>query len=527
MKLIRNPILRGFNPDPSIIRVGQDYYIATSTFEWFPGVQIHHSRDMINWRLAGRPLNRVSQLDMRGIQDSLGVWAPCLSFDNGVFYLIYTIVRGVAGKYMDCHNYLVTADDICGEWSEPIFLNSSGFDPSLFHDNDGKKWLVNVSCDNTREKGWFGGIILQEYWNSEQKLIGPTVKIFDGTALGCTEGPHLYYRNGYYYLITAEGGTGLNHAVTMCRSKNITGPYEVDPQNPILTSRYDPTNPLQKAGHADFVETDDGQVYMVHLCGRPIPQRSNCILGRETCIQKMKWTGDLWLRLDEGGNVPKEYVPAPDIAEHPWEEPPCRDDFDSGRLDINFQTLRIPLGEDMLSLTERPGFLRLKGRESLNSRFEQSLIARRQQSFCYTARICVEFEPDSHKQMAGLVCYYNTENYHYLRISHDDKLGKCLGIVTCENYNIRFPMEKDISIEGWSRCHLKAEIKYDILRFYYSRDGREWMPVGGVLDAHILSDEHCKSWWGFTGAFVGLCCQDLSGRRRHADFDYFEYREMA
>ena len=525
MKQIMNPILKGFNPDPSVIRVNDDYYIATSTFEWYPGVQIHHSRDLVHWRLLTRPLNRLSQLDMRGTPDSLGVWAPCLSYDKGVYYLIYSHVKNVKGGFMDVYNYLVTSTDLCGEWSEPIFLNSMGFDPSLFHDDDGRKWLVGMSCDKGKDKPWFGGIYLQEYCDTEKKLTGPVYKIFNGTELGATEGPHLYKRNGYYYLITAEGGTGLNHAVTLARSASIMGPYEVAPHNPIISSRIDPSNPLQKAGHADFVETADGEVYMVHLCGRPLPRKGVCTLGRETCIQKMVWTEDGWLKLEAGGNKPLEVVPSPRLTENPWIKEPERDDFDSKVLNIHFQTLRIPLGEDSISLKERPGFLRLKGRESLNSLFHQSLVARRQQSFCYSASTCVEFDPDSFKQMAGLVCYYNTENYHYLGITYDNELGKCLSIISCNNYKVSYPLDKDISIGHLDQCHLRVNVQYDLLQFFYSSDGENWMPVGPVLDASILSDESCKEWWGFTGAFVGLCCQDLTGNRKHADFDYFEYVE--
>ena len=525
MEFIKNPILRGCNPDPSIIRVGEDFYIATSTFEWFPGVQIHHSKDLRNWKLIARPLNRLSQLNMEGNITSGGVWAPCLSYDNGIFYLVYTDAKTFDTIYKDTHNYLVTTTDIEGEWSGPIYLNSSGFDPSLFHDDDGRKWLVNVDWDHRKGKNRFGGILLQEYSPKEKRLVGPVYKIFKGTKLGCTEGPHIYKVNGYYYLMTAEGGTGYNHAVTMARSKSITGPYEIDPENPILTSKDDPSLELQKAGHASLVSTQNGEWYMVHLCGRPLPQKRRCVLGRETSIQKVAWTEDKWLRLEQGGNKPYVYVPAPNIPERPWDKEAVRDDFDSEKLNIHFQSLRIPLGEDLLSLTERPGFLRLKGRESLSSRHRQALIARRQQAFCYMATICVEFEPESYKQMAGLICIYDVQNFYYLRITYDENMGKCIGIVVCDNNKFDEPLEKDICIEGWKRCYLRAKVEFDMLQFYYAKDETEWKPIGPVLDYSILSDEYCKE-GHFTGAFVGICCQDLTGRRKEADFDFFEYIEI-
>ena len=221
---IRNPILRGFNPDPSIVRVGDDYFVATSTFEWFPGVQIHHSRDLAHWRLLTRPLTRKSQLDMTGVPDSGGVWAPCLTWFDGVFYLTYSIVYELNSRMKDVRNFLVTSDDIEGPWSDPLTLNGQGFDPSLFHGEDGRKWLLNMVWDHRPGGSSFYGITLQELCLERRKLLDEPRTIFQGTNLDCTEGPHLYQHDGYYYLVTAEGGTSWDHAVTIARSKSIDGP---------------------------------------------------------------------------------------------------------------------------------------------------------------------------------------------------------------------------------------------------------------------------------------------------------------
>jgi xylan 1,4-beta-xylosidase len=204
MDQIVNPILPGFNPDPSICRKGDDYYIATSTFEWFPGVQIHHSKDLMHWQLLTRPLVRTSQLDMVGNPNSGGIWAPCLTYADGLFWLIYTDVKSLKGAFKDTHNYLVTASDINGPWSEPVYLNASGFDPSLFHDDDGRKWLVNMLWDFRPNRNKFAGIVLQEYSVFQKKLIGPIKNIFKGTKIAVTEGPHLYKRNELYYLLTRQ-----------------------------------------------------------------------------------------------------------------------------------------------------------------------------------------------------------------------------------------------------------------------------------------------------------------------------------
>lgn len=536
MAKIVNPILRGFHPDPSIVRVGEDYYIATSTFEWFPGVQIHHSRDLRNWRLLTHPLTRTSQLNMLGNPNSGGIWAPCLSYHDGTFYLVYTDVKSHIGPFKDTHNYLVTASDINGPWSEPIYLNSSGFDPSLFHDEDGRSWLVNMVWDHRKGKNRFGGILIQEYDKLERKLVGPIRNIFKGTQLGFTEGPHLYRRGGYYYLITAEGGTRWNHAVTVARSKSLFGPYEVDPANPILTSRHNPELPLQRAGHADLVETPSGEWYMVHLAGRPLLPSRTCVLGRETAIQKVEWTEDGWLRLAGGGCEPKLEVDAPQgTEEHPFAESAHGtgiDHFESANLNIHFNTLRMPPDESWLSLRERPGYLRLRGRESFSSNHHQSLVARRQQAFVATAETAVEFEPETYQQMAGLVYYYNSRNWYYLRISHDEERGKTLGIMTRDQGVYDEPLDADITIEGWARVYLRLELDHAQAQFLFSRDGAEWQKIGPVLDATHMSDEHAEMMigsvmldQGFTGAFIGVCVQDLSGAGKHADFDYFAYWE--
>ncbi len=309
--MIVNPILPGFNPDPSICRVGDDYYIATSTFEWYPGVQIHHSTDLVNWKLVKRPLDRASQLDMRGNPDSCGIWAPCLSYADGLFWLVYTDVKKLDGNFKDTHNYIVTAGDIAGPWSDPVYVNSSGFDPSLFHDDDGRKWFLNMvwnhrsdSIGGAPKHPAFAGILLQEYDPAAGKLTGEVKNISQGSSHGLVEGPHFFKRDGYYYLTVAEGGTGYQHAVTMLRSRTIEGPYEVHPDIFLLTSKDAPQAPLQRAGHGQIVETLEGEVYHTHLCSRPLAPSRRSPLGRETAIQKCAWKDDGWLYLEAGGVVP-------------------------------------------------------------------------------------------------------------------------------------------------------------------------------------------------------------------------------
>jgi xylan 1,4-beta-xylosidase len=552
--MIRNPILPGFHPDPSICRVGDDYYIANSTFEWFPGVPIHHSRDLVDWRLIGHALTRLSQLDLRGIVDSGGVWAPSLSYADGLFWLVYTNIRswGMGRPFKDIGIYLTTATDIHGPWSEPVVLNSIGFDPSLFHDEDGRKWLVNMEWDFRKGRSRFAGIVIQEYDPKARKLIGAQTKILEKTGI-LTEGPNLYKHDGWYYLMLAEGGTGWNHGIAAARSRNLLGPYELDPQASVLTSRDDATLVLQKAGHGELVATPAGEWFLAHLASRPLktdagqnpssPDQTasaqahagdRCVLSRETCLQRVVWQ-DGWLRLAHGGTNPQETVEVgrvtpcaplgdgPDDGAHGVTRPTRRDDFNSPVLDLRWNSLRVPADPSWLSLTERPGWLRLCGRDSMHSLFTQSLIARRVQHFQFTVETCLEFSPTHFTQMAGLICYYDTRQHYYLRVTHDEKLGRALGIVLTDDGAYDELPDSQIAINHWKQVFLRAHVDRENLQFSASPDGETWREIGPVLDYSKLSDDY-GSTLRFTGTLVGVCCQDVGGTRAVADYEYFDYR---
>lgn len=574
MEKIQNPILRGFHPDPSIVRVGEDYYIATSTFEWWPGVRLHHSRDLVHWELIEYPLNRVSQLDLRGVGASWGIWAPCLTYDKGIFYLVYTVVRAFRCNMYDTENYLVTARDVHGPWSEPLALNNFGFDPSLFHDDDGRKYMVSMVTDHRVPKKYAGRLVLQEFDAAQGRMIGPARDIYRGEGI-FLEGPHIFKRHGWYYLFSADTGTGEGHGQTVQRAGNVWGPYEMyrpfDPRREegeaysVLTSRHHEDVLLQKAGHCDLVETRDGEWYAVHLCGRASQGRNpetggrfsgarRYMLGRETAIQKMRWTEDEWPVLAEGGNTPKEEVEPPECPK--W-EPSVRglerDDFDASTLHLEYQSLRVPMDGYHISLTQRPGWLRMYGRSGLSSRFSQTLIARRLTEYCTDADACVDFEPEVFKQMAGLILLYDTENYLYLHISCDEDLGKCITLLKAENNRYEY-LADYIPLEAGRDVVLSLRLRGIKVQFYYgyrwespqkkcgegagdggkavkgrradSRSGcavesmEELREIGPSIDASFLSDEACAEGW-FTGAMVGICCQDLTGFGRHADFDWF------
>ncbi|KAI1111457.1 glycoside hydrolase family 43 protein [Nemania sp. NC0429] len=528
MPQVRNPILPGFNADPSILRVGEDYYIATSTFEWYPGVQIHHSRDLANWTLATRPLSRKSQLDMRGDPDSCGVWAPCLTHDGDKFWLVYTDVKRKDGSFKDTHNYIVSSPTIEGPWSDPVFANSSGFDPSLFHDDDGRKWFVNMLADHRARPRSFAGIVLQEFDAAAGKLVGPRKNIFPGTELDLVEGPHLYKRNGWYYLLTAEGGTGYGHACTLARSRDLWGPYTVHPQNPVLSSRDHPFAALQRAGHGDIVETPDGKTYLVHLTGRPTTQERRCVLGRETAIQEAFWKDD-WLYV-KNGPVPSLFVDLPAARDDGpyWAE---KKYTFADELHKDFQWLRTPDTDRIFALED--GRLSLFGREAIGSWFEQSLLARRQEHFSYDAETVVDFSPEDERQFAGLTAYYSRYNFFYLTVTaHSDGQRELLIMSSEASWPLGklekpFPEPKRIPNEG--KVRLAVTVRGRDLQFWYALEGdRELQKIGPVFDASIVSDE-CgghQIHGSFTGAFVGVACSDLNGTALPARFDYLVYRPV-
>jgi len=537
--MIQNPILKGFCPDPSIIRAGDDYYVATSTFEWWPGVRLFHSKDLKHWEQIPSPLRRKSQLDMTGNPPSGGIWAPCLSYDGERFFLVYTDVKSKKGMFYNTHNYVVTAKDIYGEWSEPTYLNSIGFDPSLFHDVDGKKYLVNMLFK-------FKGILVQEVDPVTFEFIGEQKLVYKGSGLRCTEGPHMYHIGDWYYIIVAEGGTGYEHCVTMARSKSIWGPFETAPDNPILTADQSDLNSLQKCGHADIVETKDHEWYMVHLASRPVGGQKWCTLGRETAIQKMEWDKDGWLRLKGGGRFARMEAEEPrslsgkaeteksgafsggletgDRSKNAREgsDGEFHDDFTTERLSVRYSSPRCSY-ETFTKLIPEKGILRIRGQEYMNSNHHVSLLATRQQSACCIAETCVEYAPESFLQMAGLSYMYDSLNFFILGKTVTDEGESVLNLIRCDRGADEVvagpvPLPKDGKVFLQARVSRQgAEV-----RFYYHLGDDNWTPVGEGYSTEILTDEYCR---GFTGAHFGMYVHDMVRLESYADFHYFEIRQ--
>ena len=538
---ISNPVLTGFHADPSMIRVGDTYYIANSTFEWFPGVRLHESKDLVHWNILPSPLSRSSQLDMRGNPSSGGIWAPDLSYADGRFWLIYTDVKVVNGAFKDCTNYLVTAEDIHGPWSEPVRINGVGFDASLFHDDDGRKYLVQQTWDFREYHHQFDGITLTEFDVDTMKLKPETARtIWDGTSVKITEGPHLYKKDGWYYLFAAEGGTVYEHQESVARSRTLDEcSFEVMPNGPFIGNFDTPDTYLQKQGHGALVDTPSGEWYYASLCGRPWRHdtepahgtRGWCTLGRETSIQKVEWDEDGWPRV-VGGHGGQRYVDAPKDAIETL-APTTRDEhdeFDSGELGPNWNTLRVPFTDAMG--TVGGGKLALRGQGSLCNLFDLSLVARRWQAFDFDAETKVRFDPKNYMQMAGLTNYYDDLCWSWAFVTWDEKRHARVIEVAQNDFNQYTSFLKDDAIvvpEEAEAVWLRTKVRTEYYSYEYSFDGEHFTEIPVRLDAKILSDDYVNQRYGgfFTGAFVGLACVDLSGYDAQAEFDYFDYRELS
>ncbi|MGH1804149.1 glycoside hydrolase family 43 protein [Enterococcus gallinarum] len=511
MSTIINPILPGFNPDPCILRVEDTYYIAVSSFEWLPGIRIYASKDLVNWSHETDILT--DQADLKGNPANCSIWAPQISYSEGTFYCVYTNVRNTTRPFKDCHNYLILADDIHGPWSQPIYLNSSGFDPSLFHDRDGKKWLLNEIWDyryTTPNKS--AGIVMQELDLKEQQLSGPIYKLFSGTELAKTEAPHLYFHHGYYYLMTAEGGTGEDHAVTVCRSKEITGPYEIDPNYPLITAKGNTRSPFRCTGHGSLVETPDGKWFMSYLMTRPI--EGAAILGRETALHEVYWTKAGWLALSNDQRVPDKAIYIDTVGSQQIQRNDFYDPFTSS-LKKEWNARRIMPDSSWCDLSARPGYLRMISGESMQSNFQKHLLAIRQKDFCFTVQTELAFSPKTFNQMAGICLFLNEENYLYHYVTYDETFGTVLRMIRCSKGE--FCLLKEIVPLEAGAVALRVTVDHKEAQFYF-KQGKDWQKFESKKNILFLAG-------GFTGNFVGISVQDLdSFKGTFADFNYFQYQ---
>lgn len=513
MQQIQNPVLTGFNPDPVLFRVKDTYYIVVSTFEWLPGIRVYSSKNLVNWQYETSVLNDPQAINLQGNPTGCSIWGPYASYHEGKYYIVYTNVNATKVPYKDCDNYIVTADDIHGPWSKPVYINSSGFDPSIFFDDDGQAYFLNEIWDyrlSTHNKS--DGIVAQKIDLKTLTLQGQPKKIFAGTAARKTEAPQIYKHNGYYYLLCAEGGTEAGHQETVARSKSVWGPYEVDPQNPMLTSKNDPILPLQCAGHSSLTETPNHEWYLAHLCTRPL-QGDDPVLGRETAIQKVFWTDDGWLRLANGTNHPSLETPAPTgVTATPVKSHRFEDALKGDHLQTAYwNTLRQFPSADWLKPSANG--LTLTGGQSPQSAFDQHLIATRQVDFYCRAAVQMHYQPESYLQMAGMTLYLDLSNYVLLMVTVDQANQPCVVLHRCVAGE--FSQVAQIPVDGFGEYRFSIQINEAQAEFIIGDSTKQTSL--GAMDISFLSG-------GYTGNFIGLDVIDMY-RRNHsqATFTNFSY----
>lgn len=502
-----NPILPGWYSDPSICTNGEgDYYLVTSTFTYFPGVPIFHSRDLVNWKQIGHILDRPSQLvNMINQQVSGGIFAPAIEYNphNKTYYMITTNVG--AG------NFFVKSQNPAGPWSDPIRVPEvGGIDPSFFFDEDGKAYIVNN--DEPDEKPEYSGhraIRIQEFDVTTDKTFGPRkVLVNKGVRPEekpiWIEGPHMYKINGKYFLMSAEGGTGDWHSEVILRGDSPMGPFTPWEKNPILTQRSlkkERPNPITCAGHADLVKTKEGEWWAVFLACRPINNTFEN-LGRETFIMPVKWTEDGFPYMTQGDDlVPmilqKEGVKRDKAVTFGNFE--VTDDFKAPALGMEWMTLRTP-GTDLYSLTEKKGFLSLKCTEvSSKERKTPAFVARRMQHHKFECTTSVSFVPSDEKDAAGLLLFKDEGHQYFLSLS---KSGSTM-VVSLQQYGRRDDTElarKELSGTPKS-IDLKVVSNGTTYDFYYAVKKGKWELLMKDVDAKYLSTATAG---GFTGSVIGL-----------------------
>lgn len=558
--MIINPIFKGFNPDPCICRKGDDFYCAVSSFEWMPGIPIYHSKDLQNWELLTHVLSD-EQINLQRLPSAKGIWAPCLTYCEAEdeFYVVYGQMNSMNARYFDVDNFVVHAKSITGPWSDPVYLHSAGFDASILHDDDGRKYIVSLEWEFRDGYEKPGVICVGEYDPVAKKMIGFPQRIWKGTTnRGCIEAPHLTKKNGYYYLMCAEGGTGYNHCVTMARAKNVFGPYEADPQGAMVTSTlnesneradpdhlkpkyFNPNSILQKSGHGSYVDLPNGETYLVHLTARPFVPELRCTLGRETAIQKMQWTADGWLRMANGCALAQVEVPSPSLPVYPLPTVPSFDDFADlgGFLGLgNFYYAPRLMPQQFASTSARSGFVRLQGQESFTSLNKASILARKLTSVQATVTTCLDFKPEVYQHSAGLICYYDNMNWVLLRKYYSQTLqGPALAVLQVENGEKREFLDTRIALDErevllrlvingrkthfeWAYKPSSADVQTTSVQ--EKLQGVTFQAIGPVFDTSKFSDEYCK-YGEFTGTFVGMACSDQLYHQHYADFDFFDY----
>lgn len=516
--MYRNPIRTGFFPDPSIVRVGEDYYMVNSSFIYFPCIPISHSKDLVHWEIIGHAITNPEWAMLDELEGGRGYWAPDISYYEGRFYIAATYRLNDTGTVYR-KQIVVSSDRPEGPYSKPEIIDEDGIDPSIFNDDDGRRYMLLNR-----------GARIFELSRDAGKKISPATLLYYGSNKRAPEGPHILKKDGYYYLFQAEGGTGPGHRITVARSRELMGNYESCPYNPIMR-QYDEGAAIQRCGHGKPVQTQNGQWYMVYLCGRMIGNGYS-MLGRETALDPITWTQDGW-PIVNNLNGPSVLQVKPDLPECVYEEL-LKDDFSKTYLDVQWMFPRAP-ENDGIELSG--SFLKIKGSvKDLSSSEARNIVLRRQQHFRFEAECQMRINPMTSGQNAGMTCYYDENTFLKFGIfmkpgeSEAQEMSETLPAVQLNV--IQHIDEEDIACEGipvdtkQRFIYLKVITNYLKRSFYYSYDGVDYTHFVTLDNVYYLCDEGLNKGKRFTGAMVGMYAYAGEEYRYTAEFDYFQYKPI-
>ena len=533
-----NPILAGFYPDPSLCRVGDDYYLVNSTFSYFPGIPVFHSKDLVNWNLIGHVITRAEQMDFTGKGVSRSIFAPTIRYHDGLFYVTCTMIDGRG-------NFVVTATNPAGPWSNPSWLPVDGIDPSLFFDDDGQAYIAYNSNPPGKVSLYNGHrtIRMNKFDYKTLKIIsGDTILVNGGTDItkkpSWIEGPHILKKNGYYYLISAEGGTGADHSVVAFRSKQVQGPYVSYEGNPILTQRnlkIERKYPITSTGHADLVQLPNGKWEAIFLGTRPY-EADYFNTGRETFLTPVTWKNDWPIINPDSDSVLYAYpLPLPAMKDKSNTSKysgnfSYKDNFTTASLSKDWIFLRT-VKENWYNLTSKKGFLTLQVRpQTAAGRMNPSFVARRQQHTNFTVSTSLSFNATADNEKAGLMCFINENHFYYLCQSQQD--GKAVVQLYQSPQNVAdsnsmiLLQSQTLATSGNAPLYLKVTGHADQYAFYYSLNNHDWQLLKDGVDGKFLTT---KVAGGFGANFVGntlaLYATALGKTSNSvAYYDWFEYR---
>lgn len=497
----KNPIISGFHPDPSICRVGEDYYLVNSSFEYFPGIPVYHSKDLVNWAQIGHCITRNSQIElMKGAPNCCGLFAPTIRYADGIFYVICT---NVSDKSVYDGNFIVWTDNPAGEWSEPVYIDTPGIDCSLFWDEDGKVYYT----------GSHGSIFACELNPKTGELLSDIRYIWDGSGGSNPEGPHLYKRDGWYYLMISEGGTEYCHMLTIARSKSVFGPYESYEQNPVLTNRSLATA-IKAVGHADLVDDGDGNWWAVCLGIRPLsyPFRHN--LGRETMLVPVTWEEGQWPEFGENGML-QEVVETDRMAcEQKQMKGILTDDFSRDKLNLCWNFIYNPR-EELWS--QGKNGLTLYGNEiALAEADSLAWLGRRQEHHECIARTKLAFVRRQDGEEAGITIYMNNKHHYEAALTRINDKGY---IIFRRQIGSLWKIEKQIPYEKDSVV-FELHCSKENYTFWWGESKEEQKFLGKGETDYLTTEAGGR----FTGNYIGLYASGNGVKcKEGANFQWFEY----